>query len=58
MPTLNRPLVKDIVARALQRVADFDGDIESFTFRRFGAFHKEFLAALKAGIVEVAGPTS
>ncbi len=33
-------------------LADFNGDIEAFTFRRFGTFHKEvFLAALKAGVI-------
>ena len=52
MADLARADVKRIVVDALRRVADFNGDIEGYNFKRFGVFQKEvFLAALKAGVL-------
>ncbi len=55
MPALTRNVAKNIVTDSLRRIADFNGDVEGYTFRRFGVFHKEvFLAALKAGVIVTA----
>lgn len=52
MADMTRTDVKRIVESALRRVADFNGDIEAYTFKRFLTFHKEvFLSALKTGVL-------
>jgi hypothetical protein len=48
MNDFNRTTAKEIVRRALLEVADFNGDIEEFTFDLFQPFHiSVFLNSLK-----------
>tara|TARA_R110001632_G_scaffold66891_3_gene157320 strand:- start:8406 stop:8711 length:306 start_codon:yes stop_codon:yes gene_type:complete len=41
MSTLNREQIKSIVTEALRSVADFNGDIENFTFEHFQEYSKQ-----------------
>ena len=51
MEAIDRPISKQKVKEALTQVADFNGDIEEFTFSNFHSFHKKvFLASLKTYI--------
>ena len=40
MPPINPLAAKECVKEALKRIADFSGDIESFTFNHWHEFHK------------------
>jgi hypothetical protein len=53
MAFLDRVTVKKIVSESLRKVADFNGDIEGYSFQHFQEFHKAvFLNELRKRIIE------
>jgi hypothetical protein len=53
MAFLDRTSVKKIVSRALHKVADFNGDVDTYSFGPFQEYHKVvFLNELRKEIIE------
>jgi len=55
MPPINRPTSKECTRTALKGIADFNGDIESFTFAHWHDFHKTVFINLLAACIRKKG---
>ena len=55
MPPIDRPASKECAATALKGIADFNGDIEGFTFSHWHDFHKTVFINLLAGCIRKKG---
>ena len=55
MPPIDRPVAKECVKYGLKGIADFNGDIEGFTFSHWHVFHKTVFINLVAACVRKKG---